>query len=114
MVNDFSSGDLLQPQAQGSVTVQQVEGVVYIRVRGEFTFKIRQAFREAYSREPSSSQFVVDLTGVNSMDSSAMGMLLVLREYAGGDRANIALTNLTPRMAALLKLANLNELFKFS
>ncbi|MBF0126032.1 MAG: STAS domain-containing protein [Magnetococcales bacterium] len=96
------------------VTVERADREVRIQIRGEFTFKIRQEFRDAYCNDPPHAHYVVDLGGVNFMDSSAMGMLLVLREHAGGDHADVTLTNLSQKLTALLKVASLHEMFKIS
>lgn len=109
--NDLFSGS---GQVDGnSISVERTEGQVRILISGEFTFKIRQAFRAAYCNESTKTRYVVDLAKVNVMDSSAMGMLLVLREHAGGDGADVTLTNISPRLTTLLKLASLHEMFKF-
>ncbi|MBF0294963.1 MAG: STAS domain-containing protein [Magnetococcales bacterium] len=94
------------------VTVERNDHEVRIHVRGEFTFKLRQAFRDAYFREPPGAHYVVDMSGVNFMDSSAMGMLLVLREHAGGEQSRVTLTNLSRKLMALMKVASLHEMFK--
>ncbi|MEO5334219.1 MAG: STAS domain-containing protein [Magnetococcus sp. YQC-5] len=93
------------------VTSTKTDTEVRITLRGEFTFKIRQDFREAYCHHPGHMKYVVDMAGVTFMDSSAMGMLLVLREHAGGEKAHVRLINLTPKTANLLKLASLNDMF---
>jgi len=87
---------------------------VTIRVAGQFTFSVYPEFREA-TRQPAlkpDASFVIDLTGAEYMDSSALGMLLVLRERAGGDRANIAITHCSPEIRKILSIANFDRLFR--
>ena len=58
-----------------------------IAISGRFDFNAHQAFRDAYQRQDVSPQrYVVNLQGTTYMDSSALGMLLLLRDHAGGDR----------------------------
>ena len=48
------------------------------------------------------------------MDSSALGMLLLLRDHAGGDNADIALMNISPDVRKILAISNFDKLFKIS
>ena len=57
--------------------------VVTIQVNGRFDFAAHQEFLRAYKQHPRGEKaFVVDLKNTEYMDSSAMGMLLQLRDYA--------------------------------
>lgn len=57
-----------------------------------------------------SSQINVDLSEADYIDSSALGMLLVLREKVG-EAANILLIAPTPDVARILSIANFDKLF---
>ena len=46
------------------------------------------------------------------MDSSALGMLLLLRERAGGDRAAIEITHCSPEIRKIFAVSNFDRLFK--
>ena len=52
----------------------------------------------------------IDLEGVTSMDSSALGMLLLLREHAGGDDADIRILNAGTDLRNTLRVAGLDRL----
>ncbi len=96
---------------EGQVSMTRTPTQVNIKISGEFTFKMRQEFRAAYINESPDLQYIVDMAQVVVMDSSAMGMLLVLREHAGGEKAKISLINLSSKMNNLLRLASLHEIF---
>ncbi len=104
---------MIRPLSQGrnSVTVERRSGEVRIKIHGEFTHKVRKEFRESYYSYPSAAAYVVDMAEVTMMDSSAMGMLIILRTHAGGDQANVSLVNLSPRLVNLIKIAGFQELF---
>jgi anti-anti-sigma factor len=54
---------------------------------------------------------VVDLQNADYMDSSAMGMLLQLRDYGAKDRP-MELVNSNDGVREILRIANFDKLFK--
>lgn len=83
-----------------------------IIISGRFDFNAHQAFREAYLRPDVSPQrYVLDLQGANYLDSSALGMLLLLRDHAGGDEADIRLLNCNSDVRRILQVSNFEKLF---
>ncbi len=86
-----------------------------IRVAGPFDFKCHADFRRAYeSKATPSRQIVVDLGDAEYIDSSALGMLLLLREHSGGANASVTITNARPAVAKILRVANFHQLFALS
>jgi len=86
--------------------------VVTIRVSGRFDFGAHQDFQRAYKQHPRGERaFIVDLRHTDYMDSSAMGMLLQLREYAVKDRTP-ELVNGNDAVREILHIANFDRLFK--
>ena len=45
------------------------------------------------------------------LDSSALGMLLMLRERAGGENADISIVNTSDGVKKIFETANFNKLF---
>ncbi len=88
-------------------------GTLTISVHGAFDFKCHSDFRRAYeSASPRPRQVVVDLKDAEYIDSSALGMLLLLREHAGGDKFPVAIANVRPAVSKILKVANFHQLFE--
>lgn len=84
-----------------------------ITVQGRFDFSSLQLFRNAYETvNPKPKAYIVDLKESDYLDSSALGMLLALRDYAGGDEANIRIINSNPDVKKILVITKLDELFK--
>jgi anti-anti-sigma factor len=77
-----------------------------------FDFSVHREFHSA-CLEPGASarSYVIDLGEVTSMDSSALGMLLLLREHAGADRAEIRIVNVGTELRKTLRVAGFDELF---
>ncbi|MBL4607643.1 MAG: STAS domain-containing protein [Pseudomonadales bacterium] len=83
-----------------------------IKVQGRFDFSAHQEFRDAYekSQEPT-QQYIVDLKDTTYLDSSALGMLLLLRDHAGGDTASIDIVNCNSDVKKILTISNFEQLF---
>ena len=83
-----------------------------IAIEGRFDFSAHQDFRNCYeslSKTPSS--YLVDMNATTYLDSSALGMLLLLRDHAGGDAASIKIVNCSPDVKKILTISNFEQLF---
>lgn len=90
------------------------ENIVTIHIDGRFDFSIHQDFLSAYKDYPKGERrYIVDLENAEYMDSSAMGMLLRLRDYASKS-GQVELRNGNDGIMELLKIANFDKLFAFS
>jgi anti-anti-sigma factor len=85
-----------------------------IKIKGRFDFNKHQDFRGAYHLETNVKQYVVDLKETNYLDSSALGMLLLLRDHAGGEKADVRLENCSADVKKILTISNFTKLFKIS
>ncbi len=91
------------------------EGELTIKIDGRFDFGIHQDFRNAYEKAgEKASSFIIDLRTTSYLDSSALGMLLLLRDYAGGDKADINIINANPDVLKILTISNFQQLFKIA
>jgi anti-anti-sigma factor len=82
-----------------------------IKIKGRFDFSTHQDFRGAYEKEPKAKRYVVDLKETNYLDSSALGMLLLLRDHAGGEQADVRLENCSADVVKILAISNFSKLF---
>lgn len=87
-------------------------GTVTIQVSGRFDFSAHQDFLRAYKQFPKGEKrYVVDLGHADYMDSSAMGMLLQLRDHA--TRATqVKLVKGNDGIREILRIANFDRLFQ--
>lgn len=82
-----------------------------LRIDGRFDFRMNQEFRNAYETvAPGVRTIVVDLSRVDSIDSSALGMLLMMRDKAGGGRT-IRLVGARATVKRILEIAKFDALF---
>ncbi|MBF0100825.1 MAG: STAS domain-containing protein [Desulfobacterales bacterium] len=56
--------------------------------------------------------FNIDLSQTNYIDSSALGMLLMLRERAGGEKATIVLQQANSTIREAFKITHMGTLFR--
>ncbi len=83
-----------------------------ISISGRFDFSQHQDFRSAFDKAPAAiKQFVVDLRATEYVDSSALGMLLVLRDKVGDQRDNVKIINANASVRKILEIANFDKLF---
>ncbi len=83
-----------------------------IAIEGRFDFSAHQDFRESYEKtdgEP--DEYRVDMKETTYLDSSALGMLLLLRDHAGGEGSNIKIVNCNPDVKRILTISNFEQLF---
>ena len=86
---------------------------VTIAVSGKFDFQLYDEFRSSYvDTQGAGIQYMVDLSGTDYLDSSALGMLLLLREHAGGEGSKIDIVNASPDVKKILDVANFGKLFE--
>lgn len=94
--------------------VTTVDGRTVIRLQGRFDFNSHREFRDAVDRalgEAGSREVTVDLGGVDYLDSSALGMLLMLRDKARGVTKAVQLANCRGAVKQVLDIANFGKLF---
>ena len=95
-----------------SANANQTE--VVISVRGRFDFNEVNAFRKSYEDYPKSAQFTIDLRQTEHIDSSALGMLLNMRSFLGGDSAKIQISNCAPGIKKILEISRFDKKFSIS
>lgn len=83
-----------------------------IKVEGRFDFSSHQAFRKAYEVATQPASYAIDMKATSYLDSSALGMLLLLRDYAGGEGSNICIINCNEDVKKILAISNFDQLFE--
>ena len=95
-----------------NTTVSEDGRKVTISITGKFDFQFYDEFRSAYAETPGLGvNYEVDLAGAEYLDSSALGMLLLLREHAGGESSKVDITHVSDSVRKILDVANFGKLF---
>ena len=86
---------------------------VTISIDGRFDFGLQKDFRASYENLQA-KRYIVNLMNTEYMDSSALGMLLMMREHVGGSKADITLAHCSNDIKTILNVANFQSLFKIA
>lgn len=90
------------------------EQVGSIFMEGRFDFLVHREFKQAYTdmlNDPLISEIEVNLQHLDFMDSTALGMLLLLRERVNAVNKIITLSNPSKIASKLLWVANFDKQF---
>ncbi|GAB2884128.1 anti-anti sigma factor HsbA [Uliginosibacterium flavum] len=85
-----------------------------LRLAGRFDFKAHREFRDAVDSllgQAGARPLQVDLGEVSYLDSSALGMLLMLRDKAKAANKDVALVGVKGSVRQVLDIANFSKLF---
>lgn len=87
-----------------------------ISISGRFDFSAHKEFRESIGLALNNDvkSVNVDMRNTEYLDSSALGMLLMLKDKVGKDKEAISLINAKPGVKTILEIANFGQLFKLS
>jgi anti-anti-sigma factor len=97
--------------------IANTNGKSVIRLAGRFDFNAHRTFRDAYEPQlldGSVREVEIDLGQVDYLDSSALGMLLMLKEKAEASAKAVALVNCKGTVKQVLDIANFSKLFRMN
>lgn len=96
------------------ITEKTENNTARLSLDGRFDFHSHRDFRSAYDAvlaRPEIREIAIDFGRVDYLDSSALGMLLLLREKAEAVNKKVKLSNLTGSVKQVLEIANFGKLF---
>lgn len=83
-----------------------------INISGRFDFGMHQDFRKATEEASTGvNSIIVNMGNVDYVDSSALGMLLVLRDKVGESKSAVRIKNIKSEVKKILEIANFDKLF---
>jgi HptB-dependent secretion and biofilm anti anti-sigma factor len=99
------------------VTLDLQAGHCTLIITGKFTFEVHREFRQ-YSEQalehPECRQLDMDLSGVEYLDSSALGMLLLVKEKAAALGKRVRLKGASGTTLQILQAVKFQEMFEFA
>lgn len=89
---------------------------VKLRITGRFDFDSHEDFGHALeqAKKYPRAKYVLDFSGVESIDSSALGMLLLLRDALGGEGENLEIVRCKADILEEFQIVNFFKMFKIS
>lgn len=89
---------------------------VKLKIHGRFDFDSHEDFGRALECAKSypRAKYVLDFSDVTDIDSSALGMLLLLRDSLGGEGKNMEIIRCTPDILEEFNIVNFSKMFKIS
>ncbi|QOL24777.1 STAS domain-containing protein [Thalassotalea sp. LPB0316] len=90
----------------------QAQQALVIAIDQQFDFSMHQAFKEAYSQidNSQSTHYIIDLANTTYMDSSALGMILLLREHALASDGKVTIKAPSDSVLKVLEIAQFQKL----
>lgn len=99
------------------IAVKNRDDITVLCLNGRFDFSVHRDFKNAHDvalQTQGLKEVVVDLTEVEYMDSSALGMLLLLREKANMSNIDVSLRSRDGFVQQILEVANFQNIFNIS
>ncbi len=87
---------------------------IIITLSGSFNFLDQASFRKSYENQINgkAKNYILDFRHVTFIDSSSLGMILLLNDYISDNIKNkITLINANPEVLKIFKVANFQQLF---
>ena len=97
-----------------NVETLEKNGEARVVLRGRFDYSFRHGFKEACDTALAShpnGDIVIDLGGVDYIDSAALGMLLLLRDRAGALKRHVILQGPKGVVREVLMVAKFEKFF---
>jgi len=93
-------------------SINKAENLLTIRLDGCFDGSYYEQFNSICEEHNDPNyHFNVDFGKTEYIDSSALGMLLLLREKTQGDMSRVTLVNVSDESMSILKIAHFHQLF---
>ncbi len=96
------------------IATEVAAGKAVLNLNGRFDFHSHRDFRGAYEaalEQPGVREIAINFSKVDYLDSSALGMLLLLREKSEAAGKSVALVGLQGMVKQVLEIANFGKLF---
>ena len=97
-----------------AINVQIRDSVARITMIGRFDFQVHREFKDAYTPLLSNAavrEVEVEMSKVFYLDSSALGMLMLLNERVKEANKSVTLLNVSNVVAQVLEVANFSKIF---
>jgi anti-anti-sigma factor len=94
------------------ITAHTADQVTTLCLEGNFIYTERKTFQEAVQKASSEGarKIIIDLAEVGSLDSAALGLLMVTHRRLCNERSRLVLARPKANVKQVIQLTNLHEL----
>ena len=83
-----------------------------ISISDKFVFRLYREFRQAYTNcDPTTKLITIDLKNTSYIDSSALGMMLLLKKYARENNLQVKMVNVARPILRAFEIVHLDKEF---
>lgn len=96
------------------ISISNVNDTTVVRLAGRFDFNEHRGFKAAYEpllQQDGVRRIEIELSGIEYLDSSALGMLMLMRERTQAAGKTVVLSKPSETVAQILDIANFGKLF---
>ncbi|XPF94642.1 STAS domain-containing protein [Colwellia sp. RE-S-Sl-9] len=95
------------------VQVLREKNQLIIGISERFDFSLHQIFRDSYiDVESNNTEYILDLSLTSYMDSSALGMILLLKDHAESNSGSVIIRKPSETVNKILEIAQFHKLMK--
>ncbi|MBF0137437.1 MAG: STAS domain-containing protein [Magnetococcus sp. DMHC-1] len=88
-------------------------GVLTIQCPKKLNFEMTQTFRESYQKHlPDINQIVIDMQETEWIESSGIGLLLLLNSHIDPNRIKVSIVNVNPTVEKIFLVSHIHRIFK--
>jgi len=92
-------------------SISKEKNQVVITIKNNFDFSLHQHFRDTYAGcDDPHTTFILDLSHTEYMDSSALGMILLLKDHADSIDGKVVINNPSETVYKILEIAQFHRL----
>lgn len=88
----------------------QESETLIIAITKDFDYSLTELFEQAYQQR--AKHYLLDMSEVGYLDSSALGMLLSLRDHAFSQKADVSIVNMNDVVLEIFRVLNFHKIFK--
>jgi len=97
-----------------SITTTTSGNITHIIISDRFDYSVHSEFRKTYKNTSKENQFIIDMNRATYLDSSALGMLLLLRDHVNERSDKISIIGCNPEIKNILEMSKFTDLFNVS
>jgi HptB-dependent secretion and biofilm anti anti-sigma factor len=93
------------------LNISESSNGVEITIPEKLSYTMHTEFKNAYANVPKFTKYIINFSRTKYVDSSGLGMLLILHEHNGGNKEDICFSNCSNAVYEIFRTATLEDFF---